>query len=308
MPSTQKPKAAARTRPDNLLICGPSGSGKTYAAKAIAAHRKKPIVLLNCGSAEEYLDSHVDVTPGDWDEIPLDKEELTYIIEDIANLTQKQKDTVTRLTCHTSRHQASTVILITYQINCTGISSFISYLTTVLFTADKVNSRSLAQVLKHFCYPDPEGVLASFDALPPRAYLKLEPQALLSGTLDLSSSLPRPPQGSGGERGPGFEVDRCMMYFKHRPDHEECRLLLTFLGDNLPANTVRERDWSVKGIDEEGADMRISLLDYVEAVRDAAANPSAEVTALHGFIISQCCLPALLVKNKRLRKMRPTKE
>ena len=292
----------SKKEPDNILICGQSGSGKTYAARALAEERGNPVVLLNSKSSDEY--DGLEVIEGDWDTICFDAPRLTYIVEDISGLSKKNKEAVTRLTCHASRHNSSTVILITYQINCTGISAFISHLTTVLFTSAKINSRSLAKVLRHFSYPDEAAVMALFSRLGKRDYLRLEPQRQASGvqSFEPSSHATDSEEDDDDKPTASFDVEKCWLYFKHREDADCCRMLLAFLSENLPAGCVRPKDWSIAGKDEDESDLRVSLIDYVAALRTPKEKPSPDVEALHEWIVSNYCLPGVLVANARLKK------
>ena len=289
-----------KKEPLNILVCGPSGSGKTYAACKIAEATGNRVVVLNA-SPNEYAELK-DMERGNWDELPTEEDNVTYIIEDIAGLTQRQRKTLFHLTCYVSRHRSCPIILITYQLHCTGISSLLNFVTDVYFTNAKINLRALKTCLSHYMYTDVEGAEKTFSKLTQGEYLHLEAQIGRYRRVTMGGASKSKQDDEEGGEGEPTHLENLMIYFAHREDAEEFRTLLRFLLANIEAKLIDKKDWSVTASTKAGEKMKLSLLDYVEALR-GTARPSQETIALHSLLCKSCCLPQMLVKNELLNEL-----
>ncbi len=74
------------------LILGPNGSGKTTLAVALSTKLGLPIYVVN-SSAKPYSRGH----RVEWESVQLQKRRITYVIEDLTNLTPANKTRVLEL-------------------------------------------------------------------------------------------------------------------------------------------------------------------------------------------------------------------
>ena len=86
--------------PSTTIILGPSGSGKTTLAVALSAQIALPVYVVNSSAKPYPRGRRIE-----WDELPLRKKRVTYVIEDLTSLTEGNKARVMELLNVASRHQ-----------------------------------------------------------------------------------------------------------------------------------------------------------------------------------------------------------
>ncbi len=294
-------------RPLGVLFLGPSGTGKSFGASLLCRRIGHRVTVTN-GPTEVYekWNDQVDATP--WEELPLDDDRVTYVLEDLHRLKESSREVVATLLNYTSRHRFSTTIIIAHSFMSNGLFSLLNFLTDVYVTSNNVNLRSLRVLLKHFYYENANEVVECFLKLPPHHYLHLRPQQLsfasLTSRLDPASSACAPPAASdpSGAVKTTLDKDDLIKYFSHLPDSQQYANLADYILRILPAECITAKTLSVSFRNKKKEIKTLSLVDYLHFLM-SKEKPPAPFLAFQRHLLRTACFPSTLIRNEYMKKV-----
>ena len=283
---------ASRDRPVNIFILGPSGSGKTRGAANLCKVLARPILLVNA-PPHDYKGTGLPVTPVSWDELDSNWSNCTIVVEDIHALNIKQRETLAKICTYTSRHCSVNTILISHSIFRNFMFSLLGFMTHIYITRDRVNTRLLKTVLRHFCYSDVGEVEKAFFSLRPYNFLVLNILELGFAKVDSTMT---PEENSTGTS----LKQKVLAYFDHLDNRDQYSLIYIFLAANIPHESIRHSDLSVSVQTRQGQPLRFSLIDYIFLLNEPDVTPDPTIESFHRYLQSYVCIPRFLVKNRRM--------
>lgn len=300
-------KAAKKAR--CYLYIGPSGSGKSSAiVRAVKSFAPSRVYVVNT-TPEGFLgDQSLDceVVQEELQSLPHDERGVSYVIEDVQNISKTDREIVFKLFNVTSRATGSQVHVATHSVKNTGAYSLLPFVNFLFLTSQMINLRTLSTVLKYYFYRDPSAVEASFSRMQPGQYFVLTPPNLgyvvMDKTLSEVGTLDCQDEGSADlEDETPISRETILDYFKHLPNRDEFVPLVDFFLRNFSSGYLRKSDLSVKLITRTGRDPRVSILEYFYVLNSEDSSPTRDIRMFHDFLKSRIVFPSYLIKNHSMR-------
>ncbi len=286
-------------RPLAVLFLGPSGTGKSFGAALLCRRIGHRVTVIN-GPTEVYekWNDRVDTTT--WEELPLDDDRVTYVLEDLHRLKDASREVVATLMNYTSRHRLSTTIIIAHSFMANGLFSLLNFLTDIYITSNNVNLRSLRVLLKHFYYENANEVVECFLKLPPQHYLHMRPQQLSFVAVTSRLDSAEEPDSQGPESAP-LDKDDLIKYFSHLPDRQQYANLVDYILRILPPECITAKNLSVSFRNKKKEIKTLSLVDYLHFLM-SEERPPAPILAFQRHLFRTACFPSTLIRNKHMKK------
>ncbi len=293
--------------PLSILFLGPSGSGKSFGASLLCKRLGNPVVVLE-GPVDTYKEKNSKVTAVSWDELPMKKRNITYVLEDLHRLKATTRETVAILTNYVSRHFQSAVIILAHSITGNGIFSILHFLTDIYVTSNQINIRPLRTLLRHFYYDDAAEVERKFLALKGGGYLHLQPQQRTCVALDSDLDIVKARDDTPVGRTPSPEVppaafdrDKLVAFFAHLPQKSQYANLADYLLRIIPPNSVNNDDFSVSFRNKKKTIQKFSLIDYLHYLMSEEI-PPRKILSFQRHLTRRACFPLSLVRNDHMKR------
>ncbi len=300
--------AAKKSSPATFLILGPSGVGKTVAAKKIIARSPQRYLILCNANMEDYRSTGKKISFSELEDLSRQfrARNISYLLEDIHLVPDKQLPLIRQLLNFVSRHLSSLVVMVCHTISRNNVFSLLYFFTNIVIPYSRVGRIMLSKLCVHFQVTKPEKVLERFDELKSFQYLCLQPQEGGFLTLDRNLRLMsrysyiegegEKGSKSGGETVPSPRVDAVL----RRLCNKTAQAIFLFVFPTLKKLNFDPADLSVR---YKGRG-RLSVIDYVEAMRDPTVVPPKPIRRLHSWLARRLVFPSSLCSNGHLKPER----
>ncbi len=302
----------SKNRPLSFLFLGPSGSGKTYGALLLCEELESSYIAVVNGPTEAYEGSGRQVRAVTWEELPIERKNVTYVLDDLHRLKDSNREVLATLTNYTARHNDSNVIIVAHSIQSNGLFSILQFLTDVYITPEKINLRALRLLVKHYFYQEAGEIEKMFLALPKNSYLHLQPQrktfrvARRKNMMDNSNlglkALEQDSEEEGEEALP-LEREKLIAFFTHLPERNQYENLLDYILRIIPSHLIRSSDFAITFVDKKKKVQRFSLIDYLHYLMSTDEVPPRKIMSFQRYMSRQYCFPLSLIKNNHMKQL-----
>jgi len=227
----------------------------------------------------------------------------SIIFEDVLLLSPTQREVIKQVLNYNCHHYGlGNVIIISHSVTGTGIFGILSFLTKVIFTACKSNTRNLSVVLEFYKFPkhQKEKCLREF---------KSSQEQYLPFILDVDASklskdenAEAPPESNKKniDRDQNPDLNNVRAYVNLLPHPKMSTaifdLITSCLSRNLSNNGMIIR---VRGGRSQKT-YKFNLIDYITLLVSSEEYVDKGYLLLHKFIMRKCRLPKIFIKNKQL--------
>lgn len=289
--------------PGQLAVCvvGKSNSGKSYlTAKIVQAHADKtrPVYVLNFDKSRGEICPYV---PIEWTRLSR-LENCSLIIEDFIATNKKNVEEVYKTLNHSMSHKnISLVVLVGHQITNTRIYSMLSFFDLVYVSALPSSYSFFSQLLRYFGFAEAER----------QRYvecMKNVKENFRHFVIDVRNHTVALAEFGGGEdqrRKKALAANvmqSASRYLTVLGNEKKERALAVFEIIFAKCKKIDGSDLSIKIKNRNGKVIKISVVDYIDAVIDVDGPKKEENTSLcllHDFLQARgVILPRSYVKNR----------
>lgn len=298
--------------PSTTIILGPSGSGKTTLAVALSAKLGLPVYVVNSSAKPYQRGRRVE-----WEQLPLRKKRITYVIEDLTNLTEANKARVLELLNVASRHQVrfffpppapppplkgvalqeSHVFILMHGVRANNAYSIYSYITRIVFTPSLLNVSAFRELTrKYFGAKTSERDLDVLKRARVGEYTVLDVAAgeVYAAGLDME-----PLDRSSGSERRILDEAAIQSYIQCSANPKACLALLKYLEAVYPLHDVVDEHFAIS-LAAGKEKLSFNLIDYLhQATSDA--KPSRAVALFQRHLFEEWKFPMALITNPRLK-------
>ena len=303
----------------SVLILGGTGSGKTYGLKTILngllstkENKGKKLYTINVKDSEyvdEFKNNHL--------RIQLDKREQikpgsVVVVEDIIDLTTKDEISLRLLLNYDAHHKKLKVFCVSHNIFKTKLYNTISYFNFILFTSSLGNLYVMRKCIAYYqiepdlvetwmekfkMFQGKQGIYFFFDASQRQFYATNNLLAAEASRPILAQTKEKDVEKIRAALQVRFEL-----FFKGRKNYAQAVAVFSIINQCLNPEQFKLIDLTVKFRSKlDSGDVRsVSVIDYIDCLLNAEAQPTQAQQVLHNFIHSHCVIPKIFMLNPHL--------